>query len=41
MKPVVRKERDGMSKIEIENAEEKEAVQGQTETVVNGKPSTA
>ena len=27
-----------MSKIEIENAEEKEAVQGQTETVVNGKP---
>ena len=30
-----------MSKIEIENAEEKEAVQGQTETVVNGKPSTA
>lgn len=27
-----------MSKIKIENAEENEAVQGQTETVVNGKP---
>ena len=38
LKPVFRKERDGMSKIKIENAEENEAVQGQTETVVNGKP---